>query len=356
MKQDDTISVREGENFDHKVIKQYLLSHIDGIPDEALEVRQFPTGASNLTYLLKCGNWEGVLRRPPFGPLPPKAHDMKREYRFLMHLYPVFKLAPEPYILCEDETVIGAPFYVMERREGIVIDHEFPPGYSISTQMCQNISYLVVDTLVKLHEVNYKEAGLESFGHPEGFLERQVHGWIKRYERAKTDEIAEFNKLAHWLVNHIPVMREATIIHNDFKLNNMLFSPDFKQIRALVDWEMSTIADPLFDLGVALSYWVQEDDPVLLKNNIKTVTTIPGFISRRDFIEYYAKKSGRDVSSLHFYVTFAYFKLAVIVQQIYYRWKTGQTKDERFQTFNERVKNFMSFSWSFSENEKLLFS
>jgi aminoglycoside phosphotransferase (APT) family kinase protein len=348
--QRQTIPVRQGEDFDHEAVRQYLLAHVEGVPDEPMEVEQFPSGASNLTYLLRCGDWEGVMRRPPFGPLPPKAHDMKRESEILKRLHPVFPLVPEPYLFCEDTSIIGAPFYVMSRKKGIVLDDRFPAGLEPTEENCKRVSYAVVDTLVRLHDVNYKEAGLAEFGHPEGFLERQVNGWIARYERSKTEEIPQFEKLAKWMRGSIPVSREATIIHNDYKLNNMLLTPDLFQVAAILDWEMATIADPLFDLGVALGYWVQHDDPDLLKNGLPTVTVIPGFINRREFIERYAGKSGRDVSSLHFYTTFAYFKLAIVLQQIHYRWKTRQTRDERFATFNEMVKNLMIYAEYQSEH------
>ena len=338
----DTISVREGEGFDLGTVERYLREHIDGLPGGELEVRQFPSGASNLTYLLKVGEWEGVLRRPPMGPVPPKAHDMGRESGVLMKLHEAYPLAPRPYFFCEDESVIGAPFYVMERREGVVVDHEFPEGVEPTPELCRGISSTVADTLVELHAVNPDEAGLGDLGRPEGFLERQVRGWIGRYEKAETDDIQEVRPLADWLIRDIPRSPQPTIIHNDYKLNNLVLDPDdLTEVRAVLDWEMATVGDPLFDLAVSLSYWTEPDDPPELKEVMPTVTSTPGFMTREEFMVRYAHKSGRDLSEMHWYMVFGYFKLAVILQQIYARWKKGQTRDERFANFDERVRTLI---------------
>jgi aminoglycoside phosphotransferase (APT) family kinase protein len=200
----ETIRVREGEGFDLGAAERYLREHINELPEGELEVRQFPSGASNLTYLLKVGEWEGVLRRPPFGPIPPRAHDMGRESGVLMKLHEAYPLAPSPYFLCEDESVIGAPFYVMERRKGVVVDDEFPEWVEPTPELCRGISRTVVDTLAKLHAVNLEEAELGDLGRPDGFLERQVRGWIGRYEKVETNEIGEMEPLTDWLVRDIP--------------------------------------------------------------------------------------------------------------------------------------------------------
>ncbi|QQK76594.1 phosphotransferase family protein [Salicibibacter cibarius] len=339
-------SVRSGEELDIAKVKTFLDKHLDDIPkDEPLQVEQYYAGASNLTYLLSCGEWQGVLRRPPFGPLPPKAHDMKREYGILSRLNPVFPLAPKPYVLGEDDSVMDATFYVMERKQGVVIDQSFPEGVQVTEALCRELSYTFIDTLADLHQVDAEAAGLHTFGRPKGFMERQVHGWLKRYERAKTEDIPEYEKLKKWFVDNIPADGETTVIHNDFKFNNLLFSNDLRQVEAVVDWEMATIGDPLFDLGVVLSYWVQADDSALLQAPPQTITKHHGFLSRRELIDRYAEKSGRDCSSLHFYQIFAYFKLGVIVQQIYFRWKNGQTEDERFRTYGDRATNLIKYAW-----------
>ncbi|MDQ3376138.1 MAG: phosphotransferase family protein [Actinomycetota bacterium] len=338
----ETIKVREGEGFDAGSVESVLREKIDGLPDGELEVEQFPSGASNLTYLLKIGAWEGVLRRPPMGPIPPKAHDMGRESGILSKLNAAYPLAPKPYFFTDDESVIGAPFYVMEKRTGVVLDESFPEGVRPDEGLCRGISRTVVDTLVELHAVDPAEAGLGELGRPEGFLERQTEGWISRYDEAKTDEIEEVGPLTDWLVNNVPDSPPPTVIHNDYKLNNLVLSPDdLTEVRAVLDWEMTTVGDPLFDLAVSLSYWVEPGDPDDLKAVMPTVTSTPGFMTRRELIDRYAEKSGRDLSEMHWYVVFGYFKLAGILQQIFARWKNGQTSDERFATFGDRVRTLI---------------
>ena len=335
----ETIAVREDERFDTEAVEGYLRERIDDLPEDELKVRQFPSGASNLTYLLRIGGWEGVLRRPPLGPVPPKAHDMGREFRILSRIHPHFPLAPKPYLFCDDESVIGAPFYVMERREGVIIDDSFPEEIEPTPELCRGLSETICDTLVRLHAVSWEKAGLGDLGRPEGFLERQVKGWISRYDQAKTDEIEEVGPLTEWLVKGIPESPDPTIIHNDYKLNNLILDRDDPtQPVALLDWEMTTIGDPLVDLAVSLSYYIEPDDPERLKRVMPTVTDSPGFMTKEEFVDRYAERSGRDLSEMHWYMVFGYFKLAAIIQQIYARWKKGQTKDERFATFGERVR------------------
>jgi aminoglycoside phosphotransferase (APT) family kinase protein len=350
----ETISVREGEGFDLEAVKGHLREHIEDLPEDELEVRQFPSGASNLTYLLKIGDWEGVLRRPPLGPIPPKAHDMGRESRVLASLHEAYPLAPRPYFFCEDESVIGAPFYVMERREGVVVDDSIPEGVEPTPELCRGISRAVADILVELHAVDLYEAGLGDLGRPEGFLKRQVEGWIGRYEKAKTDEVGEVGPLTRWLSERIPESPEPTIIHNDFKLNNLVLDPDdLTEVRAVLDWEMATVGDPLFDLAVSLSYWTEPGDPQELKEVMPTVTSTPGFTTRKEFMERYAHKSGRDLSEMHWYMVFGYFKLAAILQQIYARWEKGQTTDERFADFEKRVRTLILHANDLAEGGEL---
>ena len=346
--------MREGEDFDLAATERYMREHIESLSEDELEVRQFPSGASNLTYLVKIGDWEGVLRRPPLGPVPPKAHDMGRESRLLIKLHEAFPLAPKPYFFCEDESVIGAPFYVMERRKGVIVDDSFPEGVEPTEELRRGMSRMVVDTLVELHAVDWQKVSLGDLGRPEGFLERQVKGWIGRYDKAKTEEIEEVAPLTEWIQKNIPESPPATIVHNDYKLNNLLLNPeDFTEVRAVLDWEMTTIGDPLFDLAVSLSYWVEAGDSQELKEVLPTVADTPGFMTRNEFIYYYAQKSGRDLSDMHWYLVFGYFKLAVILQQIYARWHNGQTKDERFANFNERVKNVIVHAHDLAQKGEL---
>ncbi|MFM1653834.1 phosphotransferase family protein [Brevibacillus sp. B_LB10_24] len=338
----DTIPVRPGEELNAEKVEHFLREHIARIPDAPLEVEQFPAGHSNLTYLLRCGDWEAVLRRPPFGPVAPKAHDMKRESWILSLIHKVFPLAPKPYVFCEDDSIVGAPFYVMERKKGIVLDRQWPEGVECSPELCRRISESTVDTLARLHSLDWKTAGLGAIGRPEGFMERQVQGWIGRYERAKTDDIPVVEKTARWMLDHLPTSPPATIVHNDFKLNNMIFSAaDPAEAVAVVDWEMTTIGDPLSDVAITVSYWDEAGDAEQLRNGFTSVTSLPGFISRREFLELYAAKSGRDLSEIDFYLTYAYYKVAVICQQIFYRWKMGQTHDPRFERLGGVVESLM---------------
>ncbi|WP_047151728.1 phosphotransferase family protein [Aneurinibacillus tyrosinisolvens] len=329
----DTIPVRKGEELDFQALENYLRQHIETLGSEQLQVEQFGAGHSNLTYQIQIGEWEAVVRRPPFGPVAPKAHDMKRECEILQELHPFFPLAPKPYLYCDDPSVIGSPFFVMERRHGVVLDKKFPSYIEYTPGLGRQISETMVDTLVQLHDVPYQETGLIHLSRPEGFMERQVHGWIGRYERAKTDEIPGADKLKQWLANSLPVSQKPTVIHYDYKLNNVMFSrEDVTQMTGVFDWEMTTIGDPLADLGAALSYWIEKEDPPELQHGLghPPLTVMPGFMSRNQFLNAYANQSGRDVLDIQYYLTFAYFKLAVICQQIYYRWKMGQTTDERF--------------------------
>lgn len=342
-----TIPIRRGEEFDVAGVWAYLHEQVNGLPEALPEVEQFPSGASNLTYYLKSGHFEAVLRRPPFGPLPPKAHDMAREAAILAKLNPHFPLAPRPYAFCADESRIGGPFYVMEYKHGVVLDDRFPDGVNADEGLCARISGAVIDTLADLHNVDYQAAGLAEFGHPKGFLARQVEGWIGRYERARTDEVPGVQELTAWLTKQVPASQGTTVIHNDFKLNNIVLdSAALDRPVAVVDWEMTTIGDPLMDLAITLGYWVHGDDPQELRKMLPTVTQLPGFLRRSELIERYARRTGRDVAQIDYYLIFAYFKLAVILQQIYVRWKRGQTQDERFATFDKRVEQLVAYALS----------
>lgn len=348
----DTIPVRSGEELDSEKLTQFLRETMSGLPEEKLTIRQFGAGHSNLTYALEVGAWEAVLRRPPLGPIAPKAHDMKREFNVLSALHPVFPTAPKPLVFSDDLSIIGSPFFIMERRHGIVLDTDFPVGINEPEKLGKHLSELMVDKLVALHAIDYTETALAEMVKPDGFLERQVLGWIGRYEKAKTSEIAEVKELTSWLKNHIPDSPAPTIIHYDYKLNNAMFSHDYREMAGLFDWEMTTVGDPLADVGAAMSYWMQADDPkMLLKALGKPPLTVrEGFFTRAEFIARYEEKSGRDMSNIHYYTTFAYFKLAVICQQIFYRYKQGQTNDPRFSYMDKFVYSLVSHALTETKN------
>lgn len=347
----DTAKIRAGEELDIASLEAYLREHLpDLMPGERLdhttiEVEQFPGGHSNLTYLVRLGGHEFVLRRPPFGPVAPTAHDMPREYRLLMAINPVFPLAPRPYLLCEDLAVIGAPFYLMERRRGLVVRRDVPEEIGDDLALRRRVGEAMVDTLADLHAVDIYSTGLDKLGKPVGFVTRQLRGWADRWERSKTSEVPEITEVINWLKERMPpepdpqAGRPATLLHNDFKLDNTMLDPgDPSRVVAVLDWEMCTVGDPLIDFGIFLCYWAQKDDSEARRESISPVTTEPGWMSRQEIIERYAEQTGRDLSGIAFYESFALFKVAVVLQQIYFRFVRGQTHDERFKNFGRRVE------------------
>jgi aminoglycoside phosphotransferase (APT) family kinase protein len=340
----DTREVRAGEALDWRALETYLrlylpIQQIKGLDlSRDMEVSQFPGGHSNLTYLVRFGGAELVIRRPPLGPVPPKAHDMAREYRWLAALNHVFPLAPRVYLLCEDLAVIGSVFYVMERRRGLVVRAEEPMPLRDHPEARRRVSEALVDTLADLHSLDVTGGPLAALGKPAGFVDRQVRGWSERWNRSKLDELPEMDALAEWLIGRIPPDADPpAVVHGDFKLDNVLLDPlDLGNLVAVFDWEMSALGDPLVDLGILLAYW-EPTAPPAQRDALTTVTHRPGYYTRHEILDRYAARSGRDVSNIVFYETFALFKIAVVIQQIYYRYTRGQTHDERFANFGERV-------------------
>lgn len=346
---DAATRVRAGEELDRAALETYLRNHLPEagleIPADApLEVAQFPAGWSNLTYLLRFGDLELVLRRPPFGNVVASAHDMAREHRVLSALAPAWDLAPQPYLLCEDESVVGAPFYVMERVRGLVLRRELPPGLDLDPDLARRLSESLIDGLAGLHSLDPAQVGLSDLGRPEGYVRRQVEGWTQRYFRAKTDEHRALERVATWLGAHLPPEPEpprAALVHNDYKYDNLVLAPDDPaRIRAVLDWEMSTVGDPLLDLGTTLGYWVEADDPAPLQAFALGPTAVPGSLTRRQLAERYAGHTGADLTHLPFHHAFGLFKIAVIVQQIYARYVAGKTRDPRFAALDRVVGLF----------------
>jgi aminoglycoside phosphotransferase (APT) family kinase protein len=336
---DQTAPVRAGEDLPVPRLEAYLRQHF---PDASgpLTVGQFPHGHSNLTYLVRLGTTEWVLRRPPFGNVVQTAHDMGREYRVLSMLAPAFPAAPRPYAYCEDESVLGAPFYIMERRHGVVVRKTLPPGLTIDQDTARRLGAALIDNLARLHSVDYRQIGLGDLGKPDGYVARQVNGWYNRYAQARTDDVPAMERLPRWLSEHVPRLRshEAALIHNDYKYDNLLLDPDdLTRIVAVLDWEMATIGDPLMDLGTTLGYWVEADDPEPLQRAATGPTNLPGSLTRRELVLRYAETTGRDVSDVLFYYCFGLFKIGVILQQIYARYVRGKTRDARFAHLNDLV-------------------
>jgi aminoglycoside phosphotransferase (APT) family kinase protein len=306
---------------------------------EPMTVEQFPGGHSNLTYLLRFGGQEFVMRRPPFGPVPPRAHDMAREYRILEAVHPVYNLAPRPFVLCEDPGVIGSTFYLMERRCGLVVRVEEPPELLDRPAERRRTSRAMIDALASLHEVDITAHGLNGLGKPAGFVERQVRGWAERWHGSQTSELPEMDALAEWLIERLPPdPQRPTLVHGDFKLDNaMLDAKDVGRLVGVFDWEMAAVGDPLIDLGILLAYWVHVSRAAQ-RDAVSTVTQREGWFTRSEILERYDERTGFDLSRITFYEVFAVFKLAVVLQQIFYRYHRGQTDDPRFATLDERVR------------------
>ncbi len=329
---DSAGGVRSGEEFDLEPLCAYVRANLNEVPDNAeVIVEQFHRGHSNLTYLVRAAGHEYVLRRPPFGSKVKSAHDMGREHRVLSKLHKVYPLAPEPLLFCDDASVLGADFYVMRRLRGIILRKDLPPGMTLSPAQVGALHRNLVLELVKLHALDYKAIGLGDLGRPEGYVERQVKGWTKRYDGAKTDEVGSIPRLAQWLAEHQPASGAPALIHNDYKLDNVVLDPsDPTRIVGVLDWEMSTVGDPLMDLGTSLSYWIEATDNDAFQLTRWGPTSLPGSLTRAQIVDLYAEHSGRSVEDAVFYYAFGLFKTAVVLQQIYYRYKQGLTKDERF--------------------------
>lgn len=334
---DQSGPIRSGEDLDLSQLESWLQGRLPA--SGPLTVEQFPSGHSNLTYLIRVGDQDFVLRRPPFGNQVKSAHDMGREYRVLSKLCEVYPPAPRPFVFCEDKDVIGDEFYVMERREGIVLRrNNTPEELSSSPEAMHRLGMSLIDNLATLHCLDYEAAGLGDLGRPQGYTERQVTGWNQRYEKAKTDDWPELEQLGQWLSENLPSDTDPALVHNDYKYDNvMLSADDLTTIVAVFDWEMSTIGNPLMDLGTTLSYWVQADDPDDLRSLVFGPTSLPGSPTRHELAVRYADQTGASLPDMHYYFCFGMFKLAVILQQIYARYARGMTTDARFAGLNSGV-------------------
>ena len=323
------IEVRPDEQLDQDALTAYLADRLPGaVPP--LTVRQFGGGKANLTYLLDYGTHQYVLRRPPLGPVAAGAHDMERESTVLMRLHRAFPLAPEAFLYCGDEEVIGTPFFVMERRRGVVVRTDLPEVYADVPDAPQRLAYALVDTLADLHAVDPARVDLDDLGRPNGFIERQIEGWYKRWTAAAPQPLAVVDEVVDWLRSHCPKKEAATLVHNDYKLDNLMWAADDPGAPvAVFDWDMCTVGDPLSDVGALLTYWVRPDDPAPFQQ-FATMPLDERFPTRHDVAERYARASGRNLSDLRFYHALGLFRLTVIVAQIYIRYKRGQTQDERF--------------------------
>jgi len=333
----EVIEVRADERFDTVRLESYLrelLANTGG----PFALAQFGSGHANLTYLIRFGDTEYVLRRPPLGPIAPSSHDVIRENRVLKDLWRVFPLAPYSYLVCEDEKIIGAPFHIMERRHGIAIRTQLPAGYDWTPTLNKRVGEMAIDVLADLHCVEPTDAGLGELGRPQGFVARQLAGWSKRWEAAKHQDTPAMSKIIGWLERGLPSSNTVSLLHNDYKLDNMLFAADDPgRVVAVLDWEMCTLGNPLMDLGYSLAFWSEASDDERWIHAASMPTWNPGFPSRDDFIERYARATGFDCGETHWYHVFGVFKITVILQQIYIRFLRQQTEDQRFSVYGDRV-------------------
>jgi len=354
IKIDQATAIRKGEELDLESLERFLLTNIKGAEGPLL-VDQFPGGASNLTYLITLGNQKLVLRRPPFGSKVKSAHDMSREYKVLSNLSKFYNKAPKPFLFTNDESVIGAQFYVMERVEGVIFRTKDGPAKHLDKKTVYDIAESLIETMVELHAIDYNAVGLGDLGKPDGYGRRQVDGWTKRYHKSQTHEIPEMLELAEWLDKNLPVVADATLIHNDFKHDNVILDMnDLTKVKAILDWEMSTLGDPLMDLATTLSYWFGPDDPPIFQMASKYPSALEGNPNRMELIEMYADKSGRSVHNIVFYYAFGLFKTAVVIQQIYYRFHHGLTNDPRFANMNVMVEGMAKFAIKSIEKDRII--
>ncbi|MGL6236013.1 MAG: phosphotransferase family protein [Segniliparus sp.] len=331
--EDEPEALRAEDGFDVAVLAGWLADRVprlNGLP----EVRQYPGGASNLTYLLSYPDRELILRRPPAGHKAASAHDMKREFFVQKQLKPVYRYVPEVFAFCEDEAVLGSDFYVMERLRGVILRRDLPEGASLSEEQARLLSQRAVDSLVELHKVDPEAAGLTSLGKGAGYVARQVGGWSKRYQAARTENVGDFEKVMEWLDRNQSQDVATVVIHNDFRLDNVVVD-DLRSLEVIgvLDWEMATLGDPLMDLGSALAYWSEAGDDETLMRFRRQPTHVPGMLTRDEVVDYYRERTGFPVQNWAFYEVFGFFRLAAIMQQIYYRYHHGQTTNPAFQDF-----------------------
>lgn len=335
---DKAAPVRKGDEIDAEAISNYLQNIVPGLSGIA-EVTQFKGGASNLTYQLDFENGISyILRKPPAGTKAKSAHDMKREFTVMKQLKPVFPALPEMIAFCDDESVLGSDFFVMEKVKGVIPRADLPKGMNLSEAETAALCKSVVDKMIELHQVDYKAAGLEALGKGNGYVNRQIRGWSDRYVKAKTDNVPDFKRVIDWLNAHIREDVATCVIHNDYRFDNVILNPQNpSEVLAVLDWEMATLGDPLMDLGNTLAYWVEASDPMPLQMLRRQPTHLPGMMTRDEVVAYYCSKMGFEAADFRFYRIYGLFRLAVIAQQIYYRFHHGQTTNPVFGTFHMMV-------------------
>ncbi len=350
---DQAKAVRDGEGLDATAVDRFMKSVVPGLRGEP-EIRQFPGGASNLTYQLTYGDRAFVLRRPPFGHIARSAHDMLREAKVMQALRPVYPYVPEIVAICDDHEILGCDFYVMERLSGVILRQDFPAGLELDAADTRKLCLNVIDRLVELHGVDYQAAGLAQIGKGAGYVKRQIDGWSDRFRKARTEDVGDFEPVMGWLQANMPADSRLCLIHNDFRFDNVVLNPDNPfEVVGVLDWEMATLGDPLMDLGNSLAYWVQADDEPQFQIMRRQPTHRPGMLSRHEVVEYYLQRSGLTVDSFDFYEIYGLFRLAAIIQQIYYRYFHGQTRDKRFAGFGHAANYLQQRCLKRIENSSL---
>lgn len=337
---DQAQAIREGEELDISTVDSWLKSQVADLKGTP-KVKQFPGGSSNLTYLLSYDNRDLILRRPPFGTKAKSAHDMGREYRVMSALKPVYPYVPNMVAYCDDESVLGCEFYAMDRLKGIIPRQELPEGLNLSKEQIHQLCTAVVDRLIDLHKIDYQAAGLENLGKGLGYVDRQIDGWCKRFGNAKTDDVPDYEKVMQWLNDNRQEQVGVCVVHGDYRLDNVVLNPDNPtDVIGVLDWEMATLGDPLMDLGNTLSYWIEATDPPAMHMMRMQPSHLDGMMTRRQFVDYYCEQMGFKNVNFTFYRVYGLFRIAVILQQIYYRFYHGQTKDQRFASYGQ-VVNFL---------------
>jgi aminoglycoside phosphotransferase (APT) family kinase protein len=348
----DVMPVRADEQFDYQSMQAYLHTHV-AHAEGPLEVQQFGGGHANLTYLLRMGEQEWVMRRPPLGPTLPTAHDMRREFRVLSALATTDVPVPRPVMLCEDLSVIDVPFYLMERRRGMVIRDVIPPEIGDDPDKRRQVSEAAVDALAALHTVDWQAVGLQDFGRPTGYLERQLRRWAEQWERAKTRPVPALERVLEWLRQHVPISARTSIVHGDYKLDNLMLNGQAPvQVVAILDWEMSTLGDPLADLGWLLSQWPQAGDSATRLGVWWAVTVEPGFLRRHELVARYEERTRQRATAIDFYEILGLYKNAVIIEGIYARFAAGQTHDARFAEFGAKVEIYADIALELTQRAR----
>ena len=318
-----------------EALQTYLAQALPS-PEAPLAIERIRGGHSNETFYLTRGGEQYVLRRPPLGPLLPTAHDVGREYRVLSALADTNVPVPHPILFCDNAGVIGAPFYLMERVPGVVIRAKLPPAFAADEAARAALGETLIDALADLHAVDWQEVGLGDFGKPQGYLDRQLRRWTGQLDASRTRPLPDLDAVTEWLRDHLPESPPATIVHGDYRLDNLIYAPEPPaRVLAIVDWEMATIGDPLADLGYLLSFWAEPDDPLFaLADAAWRITAQPGFPTRAQLVARYAERTGRRMERVSFYVALAIWKLAILLEGSYKRHLSGTTDDPFFATLN----------------------